>query len=52
LLEEAKSQRGGAAQVSMIHAEADRVAQEFDDYKSETSTQVSKLKSLKRDLIR
>ena len=52
LLEETKSQRGGAAQVSLISAEAERVAQEFDDYKSETSTQVGKLRSLKRDLIK
>ena len=52
LLEETKSHRGGAAQVSLISAEADRVAQEFDDYKSETATQVSKLRSLKRDLVR
>ena len=49
-LEDAKSQRGGASQISLINAEADKVAHEFDSYKSETSHQMSKLKVIKREL--
>ena len=57
MLEEAKSTRsgnqalGGAVSLHNIHAEADKVAQDFESYKVNTNKELKKLKDLKKDLF-
>ena len=55
MLEDAKSSRGGGSQhnggLHNIHAEANRVAEEFENYKIHSNMEVRKLKDMKKDII-
>ena len=60
MLEEAKSSRGGSSQhnggggalsLHNINAEANRVAEEFENYKIHSNMEVKKLKDIKKDII-
>ena len=58
MLEEAKSSRGGGSQhngggmsLNNIHAEANRVAEEFENYKIHATLEVKKLKDVKKDIM-
>ena len=59
MLEEAKSSRGGSSQhnggggalsLHNINAEANRVAEEFENYKIHSNMEVKKLKDIKKDI--
>lgn len=59
MLEEAKSSRDGGSQhngggglsLHNIHAEANKVAEEFENYKIHTNMEVRKLKDIKKDIM-
>jgi hypothetical protein len=56
MLEDAKSSRGGGSSqnnggLHNIHAEANRVAEEFENYKIYTNMEVKKLKDIKKDIM-
>lgn len=59
MLEEAKSSKDGGSQhhsggglsLHNIHAEANRVAEEFENYKIHTNQEVRKLKDIKKDIL-
>ncbi len=55
MLEDAKSSRGGGSQhnggLHNIHAEANRVAEEFENYKIHSNMEVRKLKDMKKDIM-
>jgi len=55
MLEDAKSSKGGGSQqnggLHNIHAEANRVAEEFENYKIYSNMEVRKLKDMKKDIM-